>query len=41
MYSVTLRMLVAIDIKVIVNIDVCCGVVMLAYRVASDNWKGG
>ena len=33
-------MLIDINIKVIVNIDVCCGVVMLAHRIAGDDWKG-
>ena len=32
-------MLIAINIKVIVNIDVCCGVVMLAHSIAGDDWK--
>ena len=33
-------MLIAINIKVIVSINVCCGVVMLAHRIAGDDWKG-
>ena len=40
MYSVTLRVLVTINIKVIVNMDVCCGVVTLVHRIAGDDWKG-
>ena len=37
--QVTLRVLITINMKVIVNIDVCCGIVTLVHRIAGDDWE--